>query len=470
VLADIEDTSKLENMKALTIAAAMLLVGAITIPAASWTASDTATEYGTKADPLSSEDLIRVALGFSGVTAGRVDSYLARIERGIGEFRATNPSTDVLVQGEELLAFLHERYFVEYSEPQTLLDTVLDRGTYNCVSSAVLYIVFAVELGIPVSGVSTSDHAFCAVGVPGNRVDVETTSEHGFDPGSKKEFTDSFGRTGFSYVPPGNYRDRQDRSIREMVAFILQNRMSELERDNRFDLALPLAIDHYAFVGTDESRHNLYRAAANYASQLNERLDYDGAMAFLEGFQGVHGEDEALDGIESISVYNAVVEFSNAGDYVTARDLLDDPRLDARSRSQLTGLVVGNAAIEATADMNLDESISYLDREKDLLDRSIYRDILVSKAGQEANGLASRGAYLEAATLLEGVNELVGGDSRLREGMRVFLDNYAITVHNEFVPLFNAGEYEAARDLVEAGLRIVPGNRLLLQDLRLLDE
>ena len=50
-----------------------------------------------------------------------------------------------------------------YREDATTLDGILDSGTFNCVSSAVLYALAAGSLGVEVAGVRTSDHAFCTV-------------------------------------------------------------------------------------------------------------------------------------------------------------------------------------------------------------------------------------------------------------------------------------------------------------------
>ena len=44
--------------------------------------------------------------------------------------------------------------------------------------------------------------------------------------------------------------------------------------------------------------------------------------------------------------------------------------------------------------------------------------------------------------------------------------NYAIDVHNAFASLANAGRYEEARAVVQDGLRIVPANTTLKNDLR----
>ena len=67
--------------------------------------------------------------------------------------------------------------------------------------------------------------------VNGQQIDVETTNPFGFNPGARKDFTDSFGKvTGFAYVPPGNYSDRRSIGEKELLSLILYNRVSEYVR------------------------------------------------------------------------------------------------------------------------------------------------------------------------------------------------------------------------------------------------
>ena len=112
--------------------------------------------------------------------------------------------SDQAALAERALTFLHKNLFTTYSVQQTRVDTALETGVYNCVSSAVLYLILARSVGLSVGGVRTADHAFCSVLVNGQQIDVETTNPFGFNPGAKKDFTDSFGKvTGFTMFRPG---------------------------------------------------------------------------------------------------------------------------------------------------------------------------------------------------------------------------------------------------------------------------
>jgi hypothetical protein len=81
-------------------------------------------------------------------------------------------------------------------------------------------------------------------------VDVETTILYGFDPGTKREFRDAFGKaTGFAYVPPGNYRDRTAIDRRTLFSLVLANRIFDAESSGRFFEAVGLAADRWALLG-----------------------------------------------------------------------------------------------------------------------------------------------------------------------------------------------------------------------------
>ncbi|MDR0323693.1 MAG: hypothetical protein LBI12_04510, partial [Treponema sp.] len=152
-------------------------------------------------------------------------------------------------RAEFILTYLHRNTLRTYSINQTRVDTIFANGNFNCVSSAVLYMLLCNSAGIDTSGVVTKDHSFVTVHINGENIDVETTNRFGFDPGNRREFHDQFGRlTGFSYVPARNYHDRQTISKIELISLILNNRISELEKQNRYSDAVQLAFDRAALL------------------------------------------------------------------------------------------------------------------------------------------------------------------------------------------------------------------------------
>ena len=94
---------------------------------------------------------------------------------------------------------------------------LLDGKTFNCVSSAVIYNIIALRLGLDVRAIEVPDHAFSIVYDGTAHMDVETTTPLGFNPA--RDQIEAFERmTGFRYIPQiasrPAARDRRGRSCR----------------------------------------------------------------------------------------------------------------------------------------------------------------------------------------------------------------------------------------------------------------
>ncbi|MDP3176942.1 MAG: hypothetical protein Q8M76_03490, partial [Spirochaetaceae bacterium] len=124
-------------------------------------------ELGAAKDPLPREDLVRAAFLASGTALDLVPSYAARLEALLAELESrVGGIEDYAERGAALLEALHDGTLVKYEENATTLDGLLDSGKYNCVSSAMLYMIAGDRLGLSVGGVRTFDHAFCVLSVP----------------------------------------------------------------------------------------------------------------------------------------------------------------------------------------------------------------------------------------------------------------------------------------------------------------
>jgi tetratricopeptide (TPR) repeat protein len=138
-----------------------------------------------KLDQFSFADACLIA---SGVTdpAGR-KKYLARLDQIEADARkALAGAATPAEQGERLLKFLHAGPMAKgYKGHQTDLHTVLDTGTFNCVSSAALYNVIGRRLGLDLRAVEIPQHVFAVLYDGDKRIDVETTNKAGFDPSDK---------------------------------------------------------------------------------------------------------------------------------------------------------------------------------------------------------------------------------------------------------------------------------------------
>jgi hypothetical protein len=384
-------------------------------------------------EPLSTLDLEALSLRASGVPEAQLGARTARLDglfSGLSAYLKAEGIKGDAARAEACLTWLHDNVFTAYSEGATTIDLILDTGRFNCVSSAVLYLMALRSQGILASGVKTLDHAFCIVSVEGRAIDVETTNPHGFDPGTKKEFLDAFGATtGYAYTPPGNYSHRTQVGEKQLLALILSNRIAALEGRGRFSEALPLGLSYSLLYGGSEGRDLLLDCVENLAASLATARDYAGIEALADAAARAAGPDGRLRDLVEKSTYNRLTLASQKGDWKGAR-------------------AGAEAALAAGR-----------------LSRASYESILVYAYGMEAQALGNKGDWLGAAALAEEGGAKLKGDKSLARAAEVFRRNFVVVYHNRFAALFNKGDYAGAAQVIEEALRGLPGNPDLLRDL-----
>jgi tetratricopeptide (TPR) repeat protein len=428
-------------------------------------------------EPLTVDLLIDASLRASDASEEKIKTATARINEAIQEMKDGIASEwDERQKAEYVLMFLHKNLFRVYDEFQTRVDRVMEDGSYNCVSSAVLYMIFLRSIGIPVIGIGTEDHAFCAAILPGGNIDVETTSVYGFDPGKKTEFHDAFGNvTGYSYVPPSNYSARSELSERQLLALILQNRISLLESKKRYEDALELAVDRYAVAPGVSTKNHLYRGAINYAALLNERKEYAQAIDFLTRFVDTHGWSDSVRDIYGILHYNRVVLFIQSGAFEEAIETLSrlevaswiEPEVVKSLRSQVAERILAKELPVLTPDEGF-ELLGVL-RDDGLVSPERYTDYAIMLVSTEAEEFAASGDFLAAAAVIDQAIGGLGSDRRLIAARDAYRYNFAVEAHNTFAGLFNNGKYTEAKKLLAESIERVPDSDILHQDMTLLE-
>jgi hypothetical protein len=378
-------------------------------------------------EPLPVDTIVDASLAFSGATDA--DAFAAKEKLAALVHRFSDEVADVTSQselGEKVLTFLHKNLFTGYSTLQTRVDTALQTGIYNCVSSAILYMIVARSVGLSVAGVRTTDHAFCTVMINGQPVDVETTNALGFNPGAKREFTDSFGKvTGYSYVPPGDYRDRQNIGEKELLSLILYNRVSESWDVRAYKDALQPAVSAFTLLGSDESRKLLTGAFTNYISWLGIRQQFAQAVQFTDSVKAAFGRMVDIEQPRRDIYHNWIVSLVSANAYQDAEAILAQP------------------AVRAT------------------LTDSDWTELSVDVFQLRAQSQADTGDYTAAAaTVADGLKKLGRPDALLR--------SYEVYVHDAVALLYNSRKLTEARTAVDQGLSVYPDSRMLQQDLDLI--
>ena len=445
------------------------------------------------------QDLIDIALRASGAERSARNQgaapYREIVIAAAEELRASPElPRDKRARGEYVLGFTHKKFLKRYVENQTRLDEIINTGRYNCVSSAVLYAILAAAVDLDVRGVMTRDHAFATVDIGTEIIDVETTNPYGFDPGSRREFHDAFGKlTGFAYVPSRNYRDRAAISLLELCSLILSNRIADLEKQNRYAEAVPLAINRAALLANrrdpvsspffQDGEQDLLDRLLNYGvSLLNGGRETD-ALAWAEYAGSRHpggaaGEKRWQEFTFS-ALNNYLVRLMRTGKTADARaaldrygtdlnpsdyDKLDSQLLDAELLDMANGLgKTANAAeVLAAIDQAARDSRLPAARVTELRNFVIIAE--GSRLAKTQAGAPSAIAFTEEAIAKYGRN------SHLDEALRAHRQNRIADLHNRFARLFNGKNYEEARNHVRKALEEFPGNRQLQQDLNLAEQ
>ncbi len=430
---------------------------------------------GALPEPLDADDFLEAALLLSGGTREEADRARTALSAALESVESSLPSPSAPeARAEALLSFLHARILRRYSETQTRVDRAVLTGEYNCVSSALLYAYLAKKAGLSVSGVRTPDHALCVVDLPGGPVDVETTNRYGFDPGSKKEFLDSFGRiTGYAYVPPGRKDARRGVGDREFLGLILSNRIAELELKGRWEESVGLAFDYDTLVGSPESRSFLLDRISNLTAGRHARSDWDGAFSALAAAADALGPSPRLAELEALTAQAALSWFGSRRDWGGGLDyarrlpsaVVPDPRVQGLLKALAEGRLRDSVRTVpfAQAVPAVEEALS-----SGILDARGRAELLEYLYGTEANAVAKRSGWLAGMAVLEQGLARIPGSRALESARRVFRSNWAAEIHNRFAAHFNARRFEEAARTLEEGLALDPGNPTLLRDLETL--
>ena len=135
------------------------------------------------------------------------------------------------------------------------------------------------EFGFKVVGVLTSDHAFCTLYTEQGKIDVETTLSRGFNPG-KKEVRNSGNSTIVTFVPQGNYANRNEVSILTLIATLYPNSISlkKIEKDLEKQLIMAKKayyLSPYTKIYNDNLVNAYNRLALDYLKKLNYNMAYE---------------------------------------------------------------------------------------------------------------------------------------------------------------------------------------------------
>ena len=462
----------------------------IIIPLLLWTASQLSAEVtltphpdivaiGAMQEPLPVPALIRASLLASGTAQEHITAYSKRLMDIV--MNAPAASGNNAVDGEKLLKWMHENFLTKYIENETRMDVLLDKGYYNCVSSAVFYMILVSARNIPIHGVLAPDHAFCRLPEAGDTgIDVETTTAYGFDPGNRKEAVETFsGRTGFAYVPQGSYSSRQDIGEKELVALIYQNRISRLQTVSQWKPTVDMALEAWKLTGTNAYREYFLTSLKNLAAEADRTGHYEftldvyiRAAPLIASGSFVHELKET----SSSLVNNAVVRLVRAGNPQGALAMLQNQALtrlvpqsfllkqEQEIQARMLEKTVQTAAFE--------DAVSAVDNafSNSIIDTSRWHELSLYLWSTEAKKRSAGKRWIKGWELLNSAPPTLKSNPQFSKLLDTYAKNTAVAYHNSFVSAFRKRDWQEARNIVSEGLNMFPTDSNLLKDRNILKE
>ena len=455
-------------------------------------------------EPYSYENYITFALITSGVSASEMTQLkqtVAQVGRDISAaIQAEKVPPPKSRLAEFILDWLHTHFFRTYKSNQTRIDAMLRNHDFNCVSSSILYAAICRKFGINITGIVVKDHVFSQLKLPNQKIDIETTIQYGFDPSSRKDILDQFGRlTGFIYVPQRDYQARTEIGDRQMVALICSNRYKTLSDQKKHAeaakvlyLSWRLAADLPRTVNTWES------GLANYIISLDHAKRYQDALYVSEKSQQLFPQMKQPAELQ----YNVYVNWSyhllkskqfKKGIQVVEKGIQLYPR-DRRLQQNLRAAYIdqiqtaikkhqfdlASRSIEVAKEMLpkedvfdklsvnvVIESARNLSFEKSA---QIFQQALKTKPNDKVLLEALAFAYIDPAQKLAKQRKFLPAIDILDQGVKEMpnpnqiLDAKASIYNNWSLELAKLKQFEEAVQILERGLKIKPSGKTLINN------
>lgn len=443
----------------------------------------------TKTSLYSSDEFFEISLLFSECEKGseswnRCNQKFKEIKEKVTSSEMNALSDEE--KGKTILKYLYEGYLKSYSTYQTKLDVALETGSYNCVSSAVLYMAAAKAAGLDVRGQRTTQHAFCSIYVPGakegqlKKIDVETTNPYGFNPGSREAIELEDQIKGYYLVPKKFYSNRKEVSDGIFAGLIAGNLTSEYIKSRNFKKAVSLGAARWEIVKSEPAksvafvRNEFDILAANYLTVMSYSFpDYLSAFDWYISFIERWGNTDFLQNNLDNSFVNLLILSSQERNYELTMEFYEKYK-DKVSASQITKVeeIIADTIIsKATVGLNKEKSITEINR-------LIASEELAIPARRKRAELHLESYWLEILNVYMNTRDYENGyskanlaasqlpkSSKIKTMQNSFFKNIIVTIHNQFVKEANARNFDAAQKILEEGLKKYPDNKSLKKDL-----
>ncbi|MDP2341361.1 MAG: hypothetical protein Q8O67_10405 [Deltaproteobacteria bacterium] len=301
-------------------------------------------------------DLATAALIASGVKDSELDEVKAGVMKATSTARQQAQTQKTpKKKGDRLLRTLHDTVLRRYVETQSDVAAVVRSGEFNCLSSAVLFLIAAEGLVDAPRGMLSKTHAFARVDVDGKVADVETTTKGGFAVDRKKLVTLDYLKTlgvGDGLTDAERLADLQHPAevpLTGLIAALYSNRGVMLVRAGDVEGAA-VAFDRATRIAQGEQRARVAEWRAALLNNATQRLMDDGrlddAKALLAlALDGAAGSTRAalLQNLANVAVAQSQQERS-AGRLREARALLDEAMATGTTSTTMRQQIASAAA------------------------------------------------------------------------------------------------------------------------------
>jgi hypothetical protein len=378
--------------------------------------------------------LFALALAASGDhrdAASQAD-YTARFDRAVAEIGPTIAAApDDWHKGYELNRAMHRIFFGgertelgSYDFNQARVTGIFETGHYNCLSSALLYVVLARAVGLPVRAAVVPTHVFVELGaISGKTFEVETTSNTGFDWVHDARFykEDAASWSGSRGLRPVTFEEYQQRKLVEpyqLVALAMRDGRSGEEKDR------PRLRELASLIDPDDAEVERDRLQLT----LNESIDLGNAGAWRTIARLYDVVAPAVDAVAARTHDAETAQLAAWAGWYYARALL----ITARTDEALARTKAGWARLDPTWADAAKLRNNYMNVLNDRL-------CVLIEAKDYANAVALYGAYRDVCRS----DKLCAG-------------NVAIAYGNQAIDAQNAGDWQSARASLQACVAELP--------------
>lgn len=388
---------------------------------------------------------------------------------------------DEEAKGEAILTAMYEKILTQYRLNQTKVDVALNSGTYNCVSSALLYLALASDFGLDARVQETAKHAFITLYLSdGRKIDVETTNPFGFNPGTKKQVSSSANSKRYATVPRNYYSNRKEISRRRAVTLVAKNLCAGFNEKDDYIQAVPLAAASLTFVTKEKSdaRNDFDTVAGNFAVFADKNHKAETGLDFLDEVFSRYGKTEYLLNVYNDISYNSAAFYCNQNDFEEANSDFEKRKenLTQKNQNEIQKMIFETRTFYEAQNLdskNPDEGIKYVQNARksdytasDASFRQNLEKLEESLWSAKIVPVFNAQNYLEAAKICDEGLLSLPKSAYLKNSKNAALQNHANEVHNQIVPLLNSQKYDEASEILKAGLEKNPSSRLLQNDLK----